>query len=273
VPIKIINAENLPTRMTIVADASIQTNGDYNKIFATAATRDAFVNAVVTADKAGQNPLDTVKKRDYQTKKPFAIITPQYHWQVSKGYVDMTASIPNENSWSTWKSPIENATYTPINTSTVWTGSSYNTTYSKLSANAKYLISTYGEERTKYLEVNNAALGFLNAGHRAWTRTWEGQTNPFYTGSGSYYTGNMLEWWSLSSTKKCYSTGATVGYTRMANFDNSNAGPHYCPWYIYYHYDRPNYISVFDEDYLDPTYVPPGAINIGKVLSWKVVTQ
>jgi hypothetical protein len=217
--------------------------------------------------------MDTVHKKDYQTKKAVSLITPQYLWRVSKGYVDMTGPIANENSWSTWKNPIEPATYTPVNTSTVWTGSSYNSTYNSLSANAKNLISTYGEEKSGVLERNHSGVGFLNAGHRAWCQTWEGQTNPFYTGSGSYYTGTLLEWWGLSYTEKYYGTGTTVGYTRMANFDNSNAGPHYCPWYIYYHYERLNSISVFDEDYLDPAYVPPGAINIGKVLSWKVVNQ
>jgi hypothetical protein len=60
--------------------------------------------------------------------------------------------------------------------------------------------------------------------------------------------------------------------SKMAEFNNSNAGPGYNPWMVMYHYGaQSSNIYEFETDFNDPAYALPCFSNFGKYLSWKVV--
>ena len=233
-PVRIINAERLPYTtdpvtgkkypqpLTIVSNCNIYTQGDVNKVYPDASSYSS----------------------GSKQKQPFAIMTTQRIYHLSKGWKDSD----NMTDTNTVRAASENAQYS---------GDAANT-----------------------LEINAAIVdGPPTVDERNWViiGSKTNNQNPYYTGS---YTAGTNAWANSDDFLEDWGGGKTVKKTgsivhlencTMAKLDNSDAGPGVTAWTIETHYNPPLRVYQYDNDLSDPTKQPPFFPKIYKRTLWQLI--
>jgi hypothetical protein len=266
VPIRIINAEVLPVKMTIVCNANIYLQGDFNKLVGTKESQKAYLDEIIDADQHGQ--LSILNHHDYITKKPAALVSSQRIYRLSKGYNDA------ENfKGAALNTAVEPATY-ENNIHNVFDFESSD--FLSLSEEAQNLVREIRED-DDVMEINSILVdGIPTVNERNWVKTWNNMANPHYTGTWVPALANsdaLLEEWTGARTIRKRGSIIHLSNSPMAKMDNSNAGPGVAGWVIRSHYKPPFRDYRYDNDLLNPTLQPPMFLKLARRLMWKTVSD